>query len=58
MTFEATRIAPPIGTRAEADKVGLLEQRGVPTFPLIEPYPIDSGRVMHRVTRQGEEAIA
>lgn len=24
----------------------------------VEPYPIDSGRVMHRVTLEGEEAIA
>lgn len=24
----------------------------------VEPYPIDSGRVMHRITLEGEEAIA
>jgi alpha-ketoglutarate-dependent taurine dioxygenase len=24
----------------------------------VEPYPMDSGRVMHRVTLEGEEPIA
>ena len=57
--FKFENIKPGIGARIYADKSALLSGEHADQIRAVRamPYPLDSGRMMHRTKLQGEEAI-
>jgi hypothetical protein len=56
MSFSASTLTPPLGTKIHSGRKTLLNDEHLTNFA--GRFPLDSGRMMHRTTLVGEEALA